>query len=69
MGAIENNVNAVKHGLRSKRFGLIMAKPGKRFGSAYADVCRLRREIETIMGSRNGGPTLSERAKAQTILR
>ena len=26
-------------------------------------------EIETIMGSRNGGPTLSERAKAQTILR
>jgi hypothetical protein len=46
-----------------------MAKPGRKFGSAYADVCRLRREIEFLMGSRNGGPTLSERAKAQTILR
>jgi hypothetical protein len=46
-----------------------MAKPGKRFKSAYADVLRLRREIESMLASRNGGPTLLERARVQSILR
>jgi len=69
MPAPLGNTNAVKHGLRSKRYGLVHAKQGKRFASAYGHCNQLRREVESLVRQGHGGLSLLQLAKIQSLLR
>ena len=69
MGAPSDNVNAIRHGGRSRRHGVVLAKYGKRFSQAYSDSCRLRRQIETLLAGQHGSLNLTQQAKIQTLCR
>lgn len=45
-GAAEGNANALRHGIRSQRYGLVLSRLGKRSQSAMHDVQRFRRALE-----------------------
>lgn len=68
-GAPRNNTNSVKHGARSQRWGVTLAKLGDRFAPAYFDVCRLRKALERLVAERLGRVTLRERCRIQTLCR
>jgi len=69
MPGTPGNTNSVKHGLRSKRYGLVHAKLGKRFAAAYGHVNQLRRAVESHVVERHGGLSLLQQAKIQSLLR
>lgn len=69
MEAMKGNTNAVKHGLRSKRHGLVHAKLGRRFASAYGHANTLRKAIESLLIERHGGLSLLQQAKVQSLIR
>lgn len=69
MGAPIGNTNALKTGRRTTRPGTVLARLGKRFSQPYADVCRLRRQLESQLGPNRGALTLSQSAKIQTLCR
>ncbi len=69
MPAPEGNINAVRHGLRSKRHGLVHAKLGRRFANAYGHANQLRKAVETLLVEKHGSLTLLQRAKVQSLLR
>jgi hypothetical protein len=68
-GAPEGNTNAVKHGGRSNRHGLAVAKLGKRMAGAYIDAARLRRAIEKAVEEKHGSLSLLQLGKIQTAIR
>jgi hypothetical protein len=63
------NTNAVRHGQRSARHGLVHAKLGRRFAAAYGHAGKLRREIERLLVERHGSLSLVEQARIQSVLR
>ena len=63
------NVNAVRHGQRSKRHGLVHAKLGRRFANAYGHANQLRKAVETLVAERHGSLSLLQQAKVQSLLR
>ena len=63
------NTNAVRHGCRSQRHGLVHARLGKRFAAAYGHAGKLRRELERLPAQRHGEIPLVEVARVQTVLR
>jgi hypothetical protein len=71
-GQLEN-VNAVKHGMRSKRFGIVHAKLGRRFAAAYFDTAKLRLKVEELAGLSHEGMDPKEKllklAKVQSLIR
>lgn len=69
MGPPQGNVNGVKHGLRSKRHGLVHAKLGKRFANAYGHSNSLRKAVEALLRERHGCLSLLQQAKVQSLLR
>jgi len=69
MGAPLGNVNAVRHGARSKRHGVVLARLGKRYAEPYHAALQLRREVETLLGAENGTLTLMQTARIQTLCR
>ena len=68
-GAPAGNVNSVRHGQRSKRDGVVLAKLGRRFNGAYHDAARLRRAVERLVSERCGGLTLRQRMRIQSACR
>lgn len=68
-GAPEGNTNAVRHGGRSNRHGLAVAKLGKRMAGAYIDAARLRRAIEKAVEEKHGSLSLLQLGKIQTAIR
>jgi len=69
MPAPIGNVNNVRHGMRSKRHGLVHAKLGRRFANAYGHVNQLRKAVETLLVERHGSLSLLQQAKVQSLLR
>ena len=69
MGAPISNTNAVRHGQRSNRHGLVHAKLGRRFASAYGHANSLRKAVEAQVKERHGGISLVQQAKIQSLLR
>lgn len=69
VGAPPGNVNAVKHGQRSKRHGLVHAKLGRRFANAYGHANQLRKAVEALVTERHGSLSLLQQAKVQSLLR
>lgn len=69
MGAPTGNVNAVKHGARSKRAGIVLAKLGDGLEQAYMDASKLRQAIEAEVSQKRGSLSILDRAKIQTICR
>ena len=65
----EGNVSSVKHGMYSKRYGLVHAKLGQRFASAYGHCNQLRRRVEFLLRQRHGSVSLMQQAKVQSLLR
>ena len=63
------NVNAVRHGQRSKRHGLVHAKLGRRFANAYGHANQLRKAVRTLVAERHGSLSLLQQAKVQSLLR
>ena len=63
------NTNAVRHGQRSKRHGLVHAKLGRRFASAYGHCNSLRKAVEGLIRQQHGSITLVEQARVQSLLR
>lgn len=68
-GAQPGNTNRVTHGGRSQRFGIVLARLGRKFRTSYVDVLRLRRELETILRQQHGELTLLQIARIQTVAR
>ncbi len=62
------NTNALKSGRRSARPGTVLAVLGRRYSQAYRDVCRLRREVESKLGGRDG-LSLFQAARLQSLCR
>ena len=60
---------AVRHGGRSKRFGVVLARLGRRFRTSYVDACRLRTYIENLVREKHGELSLFQIARIQTIAR
>lgn len=69
MGGPIGNTNAVKNGNRSKRPGVVLARLGRKYKTAYADALRIRRELVALVGATSGGPTLLQAARIQTACR
>ena len=68
-GAPAGNLNNVRHGHRSNRDGVVLAKLGRRFNGAYHDVCRLRVGIERLVSNGHESIPLRQRMKIQSICR
>uniref|UniRef100_A0A6M3L5Z8 Uncharacterized protein n=1 Tax=viral metagenome TaxID=1070528 RepID=A0A6M3L5Z8_9ZZZZ len=68
-GGQTGNVNGVRHGNRSKRYGCVLPALGRRFRQPYQDVCRLRRMVEAHLAGPGGRPTLLQTARIQTLCR
>jgi hypothetical protein len=69
MPGTPGNTNAVRHGGRSRRSGVVLARLGRRFNSAYVDSLRLRRKVDALLKSRYGTLTLLQDAKINTVCR
>jgi len=69
MAAAPENTNALKHGRRSQRHGIVLAKLGRRFAPAHIDVLRLRRAIEEQVRQRFGGLSLLAMAQVNAACR
>jgi hypothetical protein len=68
-GAPVGNANALKHGGRSKRCGLVAARLGDKFSQPYVDAMRLRKAIESQVREKHGELTLEQVGMIQTLIR
>lgn len=68
-GPRPGNVNAVRHGARSDRGGIVLAKLGKRFAPAYRHAVQLRRAVESLISAKHGSVPLLAIAKISTLCR
>ncbi|MFH1920159.1 MAG: hypothetical protein ABIP48_09780 [Planctomycetota bacterium] len=68
-GGQPGNVNAVRHGHRSKRHGVVLARLGRRFRGAYVDVLKLRLQVEILLRQRYGELSLIQVGRVQTLAR
>jgi hypothetical protein len=68
-GAPKGNTNAVKHGARSNRRGIVLAKVGRKLAQAYFDCAQLRLAIEDAIRKKHGGLTLMQIGQVQSVIR
>lgn len=69
MPAPIGNMNALKTGCRTARYGFVLPRLGMKCPQAYADVLRMRRGVETLVRRQYGGVTLTQAARIQSLCR
>jgi len=67
-GAIGNS-NSIRHGNYSRRYGVVLARIGRKYAGVYHDLCRFRRSLENLVMEIRGKVTLSDTAKIQSACR
>lgn len=69
MPAAPGNTNAVKHGGRSARPGVVLARLGKQYSQPYRDALRLRLQAETQLRGTYGKVSILQASRLQTVCR